>query len=118
MESVVYFSKVSMNSEEAYNLVENYELRFEITRNILAVVQHDFDFVHEIPYITEEGEKRISKISYVLSIKEKDDQSIHGVLDRTAIIFVKERDEETGEMKSKPVENTEDIEFYYDVLHE
>ena len=39
-------------------------------------------------------------------------------MDSTASIFVKERDDETGEMKSKPVENTEDIEFYYDVLHE
>ena len=118
MEREVYFSKVSMDSEEVYNLVENYELRFEITRNILSMVQHNFEFIHEFPYITEEGEKGINKVSYVLSIKDKDDESIHGVLDRTASIFVKERDDETGEMKSKPVENTEDIEFYYDVLHE
>lgn len=69
MERVVYFSKVSMDSEEVYNLVENYELRFEITRNILSMVQHNFEFIHEFPYITEEGEKGINKVSYVLSIK-------------------------------------------------
>ena len=57
MERVVYFSKVSMNSEEVYDLVENYELRFEITRNILSMIEHDFEFVKEFPYITEEGEK-------------------------------------------------------------
>lgn len=118
MERTVFFSKVSMNSSEVYNLVENYGIRFEITRNILSMVKHDFEFVDEYTYFTEEGEKGIGTISYALSIKDKDDESIHGVLDRKAIIFVKERDENTGEMKSRPVENTEDIEFYYDVLHE
>lgn len=118
MERVVYFSKVSMNSEEAYHLVENYELRFEITRNILSMVKPDFEFKREFPYTTEEGEKGINQVSYVLSIKNKDDESIHGVIDRTGNIFIKERDGITGEIKSKPVENTEDIEFYYDVLHE
>lgn len=118
MERTVYFSKVSLNSSEVYSLVDNYELRFEITRNILYMVKHDFRFVEKYTYLTEEGEKGIGTISYALSIKERDDESIHGVLDRKAIIFVKERDEATGEMKSRPVENTDDIEFYYDVLHE
>ncbi len=118
MERMVYFSKISMNSLEVYDLVENYELRFEITKNILSMLQHHMEFIKEIPYITEEGEKAVNTISYVLRIKDKDDESIHGILDRTATIFTKKRDEATGEMRSRPVENTEDIEFYYDVLHE
>ena len=117
-ERVVYFSKVSLNSLEAYQLVENYELRFQITRDILSMVNHDFVFSDVYTYLTEEGERGVGTVSYALSIKEKDEESIHGVLDRKSVIFVKERDEITGEMKSRPVENTEDIEFYYDVLHE
>lgn len=113
-----FFSKVSMNSSEVYNLAENYELRYEITRNILEMVKHGFEFVDSYSYYTEKGEPGSETVSFEVSIKEKDDESIHGILYRKAVLFVKERDEKTGEMKSKPVENTEDIEFYYDVLHE
>lgn len=118
MERTVFFSKVSLNSQEVFDLVENYDTRFKITGDILCMIKHDYTFVDEYAYIKEDGNEGEGKITYVLSIKEKDDASIHGVLDRKAVIFVKERDAESGEMKSRPVENTEDIEFYYDVLHE
>lgn len=118
MERTIYFSKVSLDSSNVYDLIENYELRFEITRNILSMIKHGFKFEEEYPYFTEDGEKKVSKISYVLSIKEKTDEGIHGILDRKAAVFVKERDEKSGEMKGHAVDNTEDIEFYYDVLHE
>lgn len=118
MDRTVYFSKVSLNSEDVYNLVEDYEMRFEITRNILSMIRHEYKFSEKNTYFTEEGEKREETVSYAISIKEKNDESIHGILDRKAIVFIKERDQLTGEMRNMPVENTEDIEFYYDVLHE
>ena len=47
MERVVYFSKVSMDSEEVYNLVENYELRFEIKSNNIYQVPQQFELIHD-----------------------------------------------------------------------
>lgn len=118
MERRVYFSKVSMNSSEVYSLVENYDLRYEVTRNILAMIKHEFVFSEEQTYITEEGEIRRETVSFEVAIKKIDDISIHGVLYRNATLFVKEKDEDSSTMKYKPIEYTEDIEFYYDVLHE
>ena len=118
MQRTIFFSKVSMDSQEVYNLVEDYKIRFEITRNIISMLKHDFYFEDENMYFTDDGEKHIGLITYSLSIKEKDDEHIHGVLYRKAPLFVKERNNQKDEMKSKAVLNTEDIEFYYDVLHE
>jgi hypothetical protein len=114
----VYYSKVNLNSQEAYELVKNYELRYTITNDILQMLKHDYIFEDTYTYFSEDGEQKEGKIVYSLSIDRKDDMSIEGTLYRKSMIFTKRRDEQTGEMKSYPVENTEDIAFYYDVLHE
>lgn len=114
----MYFSKVSLDSKEVYDLVDNYELRFKYTNDILLMLKHGAKYTGESTYIDEDGEEHTNRITYTLSVRHKDDTSIYGFFDRTTNLFVKKRDDITGELKTSPVPNTEGIEFYYDVLHE
>lgn len=118
MTKTLYFSKVSLDSQDVYDLVDDYDLRFKITNDILLMLKHGTEFSDEYSYVDEDNEVHIEPVTYKLSIRNKDDSSIHGFLDRTTNIYAKTRDELTGELKSHPVPNTEAIEFYYDVLHE
>lgn len=56
-------------------------------------------------------------ITYSLNIRCKEETSIYEVLYINSNVFEKQKDS-TGELKNLPVDNTEDVEFYYDVLHE
>ncbi|WP_044916156.1 hypothetical protein [Butyrivibrio sp. WCE2006] len=118
MNRTVYFSKVSLNSQDVYDLVDNYDLRYKITGDILYMLKHDSEFYDEYSYVDDDGERHEGEIKYTLSIKDKDESSIYGYLDRTTSLFVKNRDDATGELKTRPVDDTEAVEFYYDVLHE
>lgn len=119
MSRAVYFSKVSLNTIELYDfLEEGNNTRIKVTLDILSSIKHEFIFYDTKSYFTDSGDLNTEQIEYSISIRNKDDESVEGVLYRKSLIFVKRKDENTGEMKAIPVENTEDILFYYDVLNE
>lgn len=118
MSITLYFSKVSLNTSEVFELVDDYSIRFKITNDIIRMLKNGYSFSDLIVYEDDDGNKYETMVKYTLSIKEKDESVIHGVLYREGTLFVKERDEKNDTMRSRPVENTEDIEFYYDVLNE
>lgn len=117
MTRTLYFSKISLNSQEVYELEDNYELRYKLTNDILYMLKHDSSYVASYTYTDDDGNEHTGDITYNLSIKIKDENGIYGVIYRNANVFVKQKDE-NGELKSFPVNNTEDVEFYYDVMHE
>ena len=117
MSRTLYFSKVSLDSQEVFKLVDNYEYRYKLTSDIISMLKPDIEFIDPYSYIDEDGEVHSGEVKYTLSIKSKDDATVYGYLDRTTSLFVKQRDEE-GVLKARPVEDTEAVEFYYDVLHE
>lgn len=108
-----------MKSIEVYDFLdEEKNARMEVTSAILLNIKHDFKYYDTKSYYSESGDLRTEEIEYSINIRSKDNQSIEGVLYRKSLIFVKRKDEDTDVMQSIPVENTEDITFYYDVLHE
>lgn len=117
MTRTLYFSKISLNSQEVYELEDNYEFRFKLTNDIFYMLKHDSSYVDSYIYTDDDNNEHTGNIIYNLSIKNKDDSGIYGVIYRNSNVFVKQKDE-NGELKSLPVDNTEDVEFYYDVLHE
>ena len=117
MNRTLYFSKVSLDSQEVYDLVDNYDFRYKLTNDIIYMLKHNSELVVPYSYTDEDGEAHSGEIKYTLSIQEKTDSDIHGFLDRTTLLFVKQRDEE-GILKTHAVNDTEAVEFFYDVLHE
>lgn len=106
----VYFSKVSLNSGHVYELQQDFQIqRARITDTILAYLTDGFSFT------VFEGE---NPVDYTFRLISKDNEYIHGIIDREAKVFVKKRDESSGEMYSRSVPSTEEIEFLYDVFHE
>ncbi len=71
MNRTVYFSKVSLNSQDVYDLVDNYDLRYKITGDILYMLKHDSEFYDEYSYVDDDGERHEGEIKYTLSIKDK-----------------------------------------------
>lgn len=118
MARTIYFSKVSLDSQEVYEIVDNNAFRYSIVNNILAMLGKNYEYTEDYEYVDDEGEKHNGNVKYVLNVTNKDEESICGTIDRTASVLIKKRDELTGEMECRPVQNTDDIEFYYDVLHE
>ena len=114
----VYFSKVNMDSSDVYRLATNRELIFEVTNNMIRGFLDGFRFIDKSIFKSEEGELKEQIVNYALTVHESDSETVHGTIYRTAMIFIKERDTIKGGMRTFPVENTEDIEFFYDVLNE
>ncbi len=118
MTRTLYFSKVSLNSQDVYDLYQDYDIRYSITVDILHMLKNGARYIDSDIYVDEDGIEHTREIIYILSIINKDDESIYGTVDRTTTVFVKQRDAETGELKNHAVDDTEEVEFYYDVLHE
>lgn len=118
MARTLYFCKVSLDSQEVFEYREqDNNITARVTNDILAMINAETVFCDKYSYKDENGKTHEGEIKYSLNIREKDDTSIYGVLYRNSTIFAKQMDD-NGELKSYPVDNTEDVEFYYDVLRE
>lgn len=117
-EQYVYFSKVSLNSTNVYDIQKDASKYMEIANSIFDALKSDLSFTDSKTYVDSNGEMGIENIDYSLNIINKDEVSIEGVIYKTSYLYAKSVDRKTKEMKIRPVSNTEDITFYYDVIHE
>jgi len=117
-EQYVYFSKVNLNSIDVYDVQKDKNRYLKIVDAIFHSMKSDLSFTHSQTYIDSNGELGTEDTEYSLNILNKDEISIEGVLYKTSYLYAKSVDKKTKEIRVNPVSNTEDITFYYDVLHE
>ncbi len=117
-EQTIYFSKVSLNSIEAYDLQSN-KLEYKIVVDaIMESFVSDIIFEQEKIYKDDDGIIKSEIINYNLKITNKSIGSIEGVVYKTSLIYVKKKNRNEMKLIKSAIENTEDIAFYYDVEHE
>lgn len=117
-EQYVYFSKVNLNSIDVYDVQKNENQYSKIADAIFRSLKSDLSFINSQTYIDSNGELGMENTEYSLNIINRDEISIEGVLYKTSYLYAKSIDKRTKEIRVNPVSNTEDITFYYDVLHE
>lgn len=117
-EQYVYFSKVNLNSIDVYDVQKNENQYSKIADAIFHSLKSDLSFINSQTYIDSNGELGMENTEYSLNIINRDEISIEGVLYKTSYLYAKSIDKQTKEIRVNPVSNTEDITFYYDVLHE
>ena len=118
MKHIMYFSKVNLKSDEVYSLAIDPAARLDMTNAVLSSLRNNYIFQEEKSYMDKEGKENTEIVDYQLSVRNKEEYSIEGFLYRKSFLFVKRRREGTDEIQSIPVDNTEDIHFYYDVYNE
>ncbi|KUO71440.1 MAG: hypothetical protein APF81_09055 [Desulfosporosinus sp. BRH_c37] len=121
MSITLYFSKLNVNSH-IFNVYEAPEKLKQIQELILINIREDIEFEQEELRTHEDGESFVYKANYRFNSIEKMDASfnyaITGNLVKKSNLFVNELNEITGELTKIPVENTEVIQFYFDVYKE
>lgn len=117
-EQYVYFSKVSLDSTNVYNIQKDPDQYIVVANSIFSALNSDLSYTDSRIYIDSNGESGIEEVNYSIKIINKDEISIEGVIYKTSYLYAKSVNKETNEIVTKPVPNTEDIKFYYDVIHE
>lgn len=114
--NTIYFSKVSLFSHEVYYFSD--DERIKMVDSIMLALKHNFQFSVDNVKINEDGDRIFEQVDYTLSIIQKQNTTIEGILYRKSNLFIKKKLNGIDELKKIPVQNTEDIHFYYDVIHE
>lgn len=117
-EQYVYFSKVNLNSTDVYDIQKDENQYSRIVEAIFNVLKSELSFTNSQTYIDANGDLGIENVEYSLNILEKNETSIEGIMYKTSYLYAKSINKKTKEIKVNPVSNTEDITFYYDVIHE
>lgn len=116
--ATIYFGKVNLVSEHIYKVYSKELNMRDIMMDILLHFDNGMSFVEENSYIGEDGKEHTNRINYSVYIKEKTDTYIRGRLDKEFKLFFKEKNPITNELEGKSINNTDAIEFYFDVFSE
>lgn len=117
-EQTIYFSKVTIDSVDVYEAQKDREKLYQICNTIFASINDNVSFVRTGLYKDEDGQVCEEETTYSVNILSKKDNVILGVIYKKSYLYAKSINEITKEITIKPVENTEDIRFYYDVMKE
>jgi hypothetical protein len=114
---IIYFGKINLNSSHIYQV---YNKKLDI-RDILQTL-HTL-FVDGIVFEKEEvfrvdTEVRIETTTYKVSVQEKTDDFIRGYVYKDSVIYFKRFDEQEKKLKTRSINNTEGVEFYFDTFSE
>lgn len=118
MSITLYFAKVNINSHiiEVYKNKRKFE---EILKTIYLKIEDGINYYKNNLNITENGETYSYEANYKFNnITKFDDNTIYGSIIKKSSLFVNDLNEETGEVTKRPVQNSEVIEFYFDVYKE
>ena len=113
----LYFGKVNMISQDINDVLNNRVSFRRILENVLGVLKDGSSYKCDRP-IKGDDEFTSEEIEYSLSIKEKNDTYIQGYIYKKSFIHYKDFNEQTKDLDSKKIPNTEGVEFYYDVFRE
>lgn len=119
MKKNVYFGKVSLVSDDVIDVPYNESLNAKLTSIILGMFSNSFIHREDVLWINEDGERYTLPVEYTMLIQNKTNRSVEGVLYRKARVYVHNRESlESEQMISRGIDNTEAIQFYYDVVAE
>lgn len=118
MSVILYFSHINVNSH-IHNVYEGTEELNSILKSLFLNIKEDSTYTQTENKHDENGEEYIYEAYFRFNLIEKfDDYTIVGNVIKTSNLFINEVDERTGDIKKIPVENSEVIPFYFDVLNE
>lgn len=117
MSTAIYFGKVNLISQEINEVLEKRNSLSLILENTLAALKDGSKYIYERILKVDDG-IQTEEIEYSLSVKNKDEESIHGFLYKKSFIHYKEFNKYTGTLEPRKIANTEGIEFYYDAFKE
>ena len=113
---VVYFGKINITSRHVYDIYKAESNVYKILLPVLININDGLEYVYSYTYMYDD--KIIEeKIQYTLRIREKTDTYIYGYLSKKGKIPYKQENM-SGELVPGYIDNTERIEFYYDVFKE
>ena len=119
MSTVLYCSKINLISEQLFD-VYNYD--YSVLLGALDILYTDISsnafYEKKEYYFDEKDVKHESIVKYRLSISEKKDNIILGYLCKDSVIYYKKFEEETRQLMTRYVPNTEAVRFYFDVYKE
>lgn len=118
MSVTIYFGKVNLLSSDIYDVYSGKSELRQILEVVLGCFRDGMTYIEERPIYIEGEEVKIDEIKYTVSLKEKTDEYIRGYIYKQSKLYYKKMDNGSDELKSKFVENTESIEFYFDVFNE
>ena len=114
---ILYFSKLNLVSVEVFTAQDD---PFFLKR-VMDIVAGDLTngtIYEKEDYYTENGQKFMNTVVYRISIRRKTDTYIDGYIYKDSVVYYKELDRVTGELKRKSQPNTEAIRFYFDIYKE
>ncbi|MBP2240330.1 hypothetical protein J2Z40_000885 [Cytobacillus eiseniae] len=118
MSITLYFAKVNINSH-ILEIYKDKKKRNEILKLVFLNLKEGIKYKKSNLNYTENGETYTYDADYKLNnITKFDDDTIVGSVIKTSYLFANKLNEETGEVTKIPVENSEVIEFYFDVYKE
>lgn len=113
----LYFGKVNMISHDIDDVLNDRVSFRTILERVMGVLNDGSSYTYDRP-IKVDDEFTSEEIEYSLSIKEKNDTYIQGYIYKKSFIHYKDFNEQTKDLDSKKIPNTEGVEFYYDVFRE
>lgn len=115
---IIYFSKVNLATTELFDYYEKEEVRQKVRGSILSFMKNGVTYRTLDSRIDKDGHVKEIYTNYRLNIGLKQDGYISGVIYKETKILCKRVNEETQQIESHTVPTIEDVQFYYDVLHE
>jgi len=114
----LYFSKININSH-ILEVYEDKKKRDEILKLVFLNLKEGISYKKENLKYIENGETYTYNADYKLNkIIKMNDNTIVGNVIKTSYLFANKINEETGEVTKIPIENSEMIEFFFDVYKE
>lgn len=114
---VLYFSKLNLVSVEVFSVQDD----LSFLRKVMAIVASDLKSgitYEKQKFYVENEQKFINTVDYTMNIRRKTDTFIDGYIYKDSVVYYKELDKNTGDLKRKTQPNTEAIRFYFDFYKE
>lgn len=117
MSTTIYFSKLNVTSHMLKVYVKEKELN-DILKKVFVNLKEGTSYDRE-DFRKVGEEYHLYKANFKFKLIQKyDDNTIVGSIIKTSNLFINKINEDTGVIKKIPVENSEIIEFYFDVHEE
>lgn len=120
MSTTLYFAKLNLSSEEIYKIYKDPQKRIELKFALSESLRKECQWDKESFFMGDDGIPVTQKVEYKLHTLaiDEDMNYAEGWLYKKSILRYNSLVEETNELVSKSVENTEVIRFYFDLDHE
>ena len=118
MPITLYFAKVNLESEEIYKIYKDPNKKKELSFALLESLQKENCWEKIFYYPGEDGSMQATKIEYQLHILSIDFPYVEGWVYKKSKLHYNALNENSNELVSQTVYNTEAIRFFFDIENE